>query len=292
MPPGDFFNDSTPAAALVTPPPRQHRQHQHTAKQPPAAPPAPTTPATTTTATSGPASDGTGTGIGDANNVNNNNETTSSSNHKTAADYISAFPHLTDLDKRILALPSDAAFTPHTWTDLQRLLAANALDQLTRTPSQTRAYLDWSAAIRRQHGSILTYLLRERLRWTPTRLDPDIAFVCADPNGIPFAHPDDVKVLRNDWPYGVEEGIVHLCVWLKTRLQLRDDGQGDLTEEARGMVEAFVEKTFRGPVGEGVKGERVLWFKNWGALQSVRGVDHVHVLVRDAPPELLEGWMN
>ena len=39
-----------------------------------------------------------------------------------------------------------------------------------------------------------------------------------------------------------------------------------------------------------VLGERPRWFKNWVSLQSVRGVDHVHVLVRDAPLELLEKW--
>ncbi|KAL1646518.1 hypothetical protein SLS58_003103 [Diplodia intermedia] len=277
MPPGDFFNDSTPAAA------------PHTAKQPPAAPPAPAAPATTTKATSGPASDGIGIGI--SSDDNNNESSSSSSRPKTTADYLAAFPHLTELDKRILALPSDASFTPHTWADLQQLLAANALDQLTRSPSQTRAYLDWSASMRRLHGSTTTYLLRERLHWTPTRLAPDIAFACADPTATPFAHPDDVKVLRNDWPYGVEPGIAHLCVWLKTPLQLKPD-DGDLTDAARGAVEAFVAKTFRGPVGEGGPGERVLWFKNWVGLQSVRGIDHVHVLVRDAPPELLEGWMN
>ena len=34
-----------------------------------------------------------------------------------------------------------------------------------------------------------------------------------------------------------------------------------------------------------------MWFKNWVSLQSVRGVDHVHVLVRDVPEEVLGGWL-
>lgn len=37
---------------------------------------------------------------------------------------------------------------------------------------------------------------------------------------------------------------------------------------------------------------RVMWFKNWVSLQSVRGVDHVHVLVKDAPESLLQQWFN
>ena len=36
--------------------------------------------------------------------------------------------------------------------------------------------------------------------------------------------------------------------------------------------------------------ERVMWFKNWIKLQSVRAVEHVHVLVKDAGEELLNEW--
>ena len=38
--------------------------------------------------------------------------------------------------------------------------------------------------------------------------------------------------------------------------------------------------------------ERVVWFKNWVGLQSVRGVEHVHVLVRGVSEELLRGWVG
>lgn len=60
------------------------------------------------------------------------------------------------------------------------------------------------------------------------------------------------------------------------------------------MIEEFVERVFIRGLDEwdggGEGRERVLWFKNWVSLQSVRGVDHVHVLVRDAPKQLLERW--
>ena len=38
--------------------------------------------------------------------------------------------------------------------------------------------------------------------------------------------------------------------------------------------------------------DRVLWFRNWTGLQSVRGLEHVHVLVRDASRELLDLWVG
>jgi hypothetical protein len=62
-----------------------------------------------------------------------------------------------------------------------------------------------------------------------------------------------------------------------------------VTDESRKLIEDFVHDFFVKDLGEEGR-ERVLWFKNWVSLQSVRGVDHVHVLVRDAPEELLARW--
>ena len=33
-----------------------------------------------------------------------------------------------------------------------------------------------------------------------------------------------------------------------------------------------------------------MWFKNWTALQSVPGMEHVHVLVREVPDEIVAEW--
>ncbi|KAH7044005.1 hypothetical protein B0J12DRAFT_712276 [Macrophomina phaseolina] len=191
----------------------------------------------------------------------------------------------------ILSLASDADFTPHSWASLHSLIGTNDLHLLTRSPSQTRAYLDWTTGIRTKFGSITNYLLKERLQWTPLGNPETDGFLFECKNRTPFAHPDDYVVLRNDWPYGLDPGIVHICVWLKTPLELNPE-DGDLTDLSRGQVEHFVTKAFREPLGEATKGDSVLWFKNWAKLQSVRGIDHVHVLIKDAPPELLQRWMN
>lgn len=31
---------------------------------------------------------------------------------------------------------------------------------------------------------------------------------------------DDVKIIYNDWPYGIDKSIVHLCVWTKFPLDV------------------------------------------------------------------------
>jgi hypothetical protein len=62
---------------------------------------------------------------------------------------------------------------------------------------------------------------------------------------------------------------------------------GDLTAEGRRMVNEFVESKFvRRLKVEGQ--DKVMWFKNWSVLQSVRGLEHVHVLVRDVERGELE----
>ena len=106
----------------------------------------------------------------------------------------------------------------------------------------------------------------------------------------PFASPKDYNILRNDWPYGLSPGIVHLIVWLKTRIPVVPP-EGYLTPESRTMIDDFVQKTFVQPLKDiGQGNDQVQWFKNWVSLQSVPGLDHVHVLVRDVPDDIIEKW--
>lgn len=71
------------------------------------------------------------------------------------------------------------------------------------------------------------------------------------------------------------------------------DRDGDMTDEARELIDRFVRQMFVGrleKVFPDDAGERVLWFKNWTALQSVRALEHVHVLVRDVSEDILVEW--
>lgn len=54
---------------------------------------------------------------------------------------------------------------------------------------------------------------------------------------------EDIRILYNDWPYGVEDGIIHLVVW--TKFDLEDDpATDDLTSRARKEIDDYVKKTF------------------------------------------------
>ena len=137
------------------------------------------------------------------------------------------------------------------------------------------------------------FVCKERLYWTPLPSSDDSSgpiFACEDER--PFASPKDCKILLNDWPYGISQNIKHIVVWLKTRISVQQP-EGYLTPESTKLIQGFVQKTFTDPlvrIGQGV--DQVQWFKNWVGLQSVRGLDHFHVLVRDAPRELLDEWID
>lgn len=213
--------------------------------------------------------------------------------HELSADDIDLndppFP-LTAIDREILAT-KDEDYHRTTWEDLKHIIETNTLEQLKRLPSDLRRYLAWSHNIKRTYGSITAYVIQERLHWKPLTSTPP-TFSHHSP--VPFSDPRDYVVLLNDWPYGFEPGITHLLVWSKTPIAT-DQERGDVTEASRKIIEDFVERYFvEELVGAGQSRkdakERVLWFKNWVSLQSVRGVDHVHILVRDAPEAILEKW--
>jgi hypothetical protein len=138
--------------------------------------------------------------------------------------------------------------------------------------------MSWTRDTKAQYGSMTNYLIQHRLPWG----SPPFTYR----SSIPFHDPSDYKILINDWPYGLTENITHIVVWSKMPIPT-DEKTGDVTDESRRLIRDFVRRTFVDRLG----GEdKVLWFKNWVQLQSVRALEHIHVLVKDADKEDLEFW--
>lgn len=157
--------------------------------------------------------------------------------------------------------------------------AMNKLEVLKRKPSDLRRYMTWTHETKAQYGSMTNYLLQHRLPWGSP------PFTYNSP--IPFADPSDYRILINDWPYGLTEDITHIVVWSKTPIPTNPK-TGDVTVESRRIIEEFVRRTFVERLNRDK--DRVVWFKNWVQLQSVRALEHVHVLVKNATKEDLECW--
>lgn len=151
--------------------------------------------------------------------------------------------------------------------------------------------------MKEEYGTITNYICQERLHWDslpPSGLKeessslPRSAFEVRNP--IPFADQADYKILRNDWPYGTASGIAHLVVWMKTPIAV-DPADGILLPEGRAQIQEFVNQTFvKRLEREGGAEDKVLWFKNWTALQSVGALEHFHVMLRNVDESALLDW--
>lgn len=190
------------------------------------------------------------------------------------------FP-LTETDRFVLS-QTDEEYKNHDWEELRDIIKTNNLAVLKRKPSDLRRYMKWTAETKARYGSMTNYLLAHRLpkAWGRPPFTPA--------SNIPFADSSDYRVLINDWPYGFTPGITHIVVWSRTTIPT-DSEKGDMTPQSRKIVGDFVKRFFVDRLGPGGE-DQVMWFKNWVALQSVRSLDHIHVMVRDVEPDLLEEW--
>ncbi|KAF2157478.1 hypothetical protein K461DRAFT_289790 [Myriangium duriaei CBS 260.36] len=168
-----------------------------------------------------------------------------------------------DKAKRILSTP-DSEYHRLSWPEVRTVVAENKLDAFQRVPSDLRRYMAYVHKIKHDWGSVMDFVLKQRIRWEGQ----------LEPRGRPFEDDSDIKILYNDWPYGIDEDIVHLVVWTKFDLA-EDPSTGDLTDEARGQIDDYVGRIFRSRM----KAEDVAWFKNWKSLKSVEAVEHFHVLL-------------
>ncbi|KAL9115962.1 MAG: hypothetical protein Q9227_000330 [Pyrenula ochraceoflavens] len=142
--------------------------------------------------------------------------------------------------------------------------------QVLLTPDAAFQRQTWSD----EFGSILRFILQFRLKWSS--LSPTGA--------AKFEDPTDYKILYNDWPYGLDEDIVHLVVW--TKFELEDDPKtGELICETRAVIEGFVDEVFckRGKLPRANVG----WFKNWRSIKSVHALEHFHVMLYKADARFL-----
>ncbi|KAK2861111.1 hypothetical protein FQN49_004534 [Arthroderma sp. PD_2] len=178
---------------------------------------------------------------------------------------------------KALSTPDDE-YVRQDWELVQQIIASNRIDLFQRLPSDLRRYLEYTSQIVSKYGSVMNFVVRERLHWEDAMT----------PRGLrPFENPEDHKILYNDWPYGVEKGIIHLVVW--TKFTFEDDPiADDLTPRARKEIDDFVGSVFR----TRVPAERVIWFRNWKSLKSVHAVEHFHVMLYQPDMEFVREVTN
>ncbi|QDS69941.1 hypothetical protein FKW77_001970 [Venturia effusa] len=175
-----------------------------------------------------------------------------------------ALLHVSKKDKDIIG-SWDSDYDRLRWVEVKEIIAANRIDTFQRVPSDLLRYRQYIHTLEKIHGSVLKYIQNDLLKW-PT----------IEPQGPPFTCPMDLKILYNDWPYGLDERIVHLVVW--TKFELEEEAKtGDLTTAARTAIQHYVDDTFGSRMDDG----DVAWFKNWKSIKSIQAVEHFHVMLFD-----------
>ncbi|KAF1937447.1 hypothetical protein EJ02DRAFT_458711 [Clathrospora elynae] len=178
-----------------------------------------------------------------------------------------------DKDRGIIGT-LDERYSVLTWEEVREIVRIDRVDKFHRLPSELRRYRQFTHHLVQEYGSIMNFIVNERLKWESM-----------EPMGRPFEYEEDIKILYNDWPYGIDPDIVHLVVW--TKFELEDDqATGLSTPESRQEIEEYVQKTFAPHVKD------FAWFKNWKSLKSVHAVEHFHVMLYKPEAEFLRRITN
>ncbi|KAJ4351868.1 uncharacterized protein N0V89_007212 [Didymosphaeria variabile] len=182
---------------------------------------------------------------------------------------------LGEKDRRIIGTP-DSEYKKLTWDEVKHFISINRVDKFHRVPSELRRYRQFTHRLVKEYGSIMNFIVGERLQWKTM-----------SPKGRPFECDDDIKILYNDWPYGIDDRIVHLVVW--TKFELEDDPETGLSTPASNQeIDSYVLRTF----GSRLKPENFAWFKNWKSLKSVHAVEHFHIMLYDPDPDFMKEITN
>lgn len=197
-------------------------------------------------------------------------------------------------DRAILSTP-DALYRRQTWEDVQGFILANRLDLFQRVPSDLRLYREYCAKLVREYGSVMKFVVEERLLWEDLTCsgrpfsNPSMSSYRKGVVHVLMVAPDDFKILYNDWPYGIDERIVHLVIWTKFELPADPDSEiGDMAQETRKVIQEFVDGVFSDHCGK----ENVIWFKNWTSLKSIHAVEHFHVMLFDPDLHFVDSITN
>ena len=196
--------------------------------------------------------------------------------------------------------PLKAAVRKYTWDDVKEIVTNNELEDFSRSRETNESYRAFKSKMAEQNTTVFKHILWDQLHWYKAednggllwqeineRHIPDNQIVVRSLGKCLFECEDDVKILPNHFPYHFEDDISHICVWSKTVIPADPSSPiGDISESTRSVVEKYIQKTF--VEGLGVPPENILWFKNWEALQSVKALSHIHVILNKVPKPKVE----
>lgn len=172
---------------------------------------------------------------------------------------------------------------PLQWETVKKLVDQYDLEKLGRSAEQLQKYHDFKAQMREKNIDLATHLFISTLKWLPPDADihmpPSEAVKLIKPEDTrPFCNPHDVCITLNDFPYYIAGRTLHMLVWVKFPMDPDPASPiGDIDDSMKAIIERYIRATFVEHAG--VNRDDIIWWKNYAAIQSIKTIPHVHVLV-------------
>lgn len=172
---------------------------------------------------------------------------------------------------------------PLTWNKVAYLIKTYELDKLGRSESQLQAYHDFKSDMASKNIDLTTNLLINTMHWLPSTTD--IHMTSADSLKLitykdprPFANTEDVYISMNEFPYFIKEKTLHLLIWVKFPMPPDPTSEiGDIDDNTKAVIDKYIRRNFIEILG--IPGDKLLWWKNYTVVQSIKTIPHIHVLV-------------
>lgn len=191
--------------------------------------------------------------------------------------------------------PSKIIENPYTWPEVREIVKSNKLENFARSKESTERYHRFKQELREKGITIFKYLLTHQLNWykpednagkSITEIEDDSQIVIQLEGTTMFENDQDWKILFNHFPYHFEEDVTHLCIWSKVPIPADPNSPfGDISPQTRRQVDQFLDRIIL--LRLGIDPENMTWFKNWAALQSVKAISHIHVIIKGITKEQL-----
>ncbi|CCH45082.1 hypothetical protein BN7_4660 [Wickerhamomyces ciferrii] len=163
-----------------------------------------------------------------------------------------------------------------TWERSKEIIETNALAELYRNFSETARYGEFKLKVKANGSTVVNEIIRERLQW----VNKDGSFALTPKSNELFTYEKDVKIITNDFPYNFEDSITHFVVWSKVIIESDPNSDiGDVDDLTKEIINTYVYKSFVEALG--LSKDQVIWFRNFPAIQSVKELSHIHVLIKD-----------
>ncbi|KAH3671025.1 hypothetical protein OGAPHI_000736 [Ogataea philodendri] len=182
---------------------------------------------------------------------------------------------------------------PMPFSLIKQLVTNGEIDKLVRSEEVMKEYTAHKEKFKKQGADMITFILSRELKWVPqdvplnTPSEQLIEAFVKPADSRMFANEADITIVQNTFPYYVEPGVQHLCVWVK--FPMPPDPQsdkGDISPKDKQLVEKYITNTFCNWLG--IPRSDLVWFKNWTSLQSVRSIPHIHVIIKDMDQDSLD----